>query len=77
MRHPSTAVDPVDPSRVRTLPAHFAWVDHRLRERLRRSRSASRWAMADELILIVEDNPRNLPRAPGLAGAATPRNRGL
>jgi hypothetical protein len=35
MRHPSTAVDPVDPSRVRTLPAHFAWVDHRPRERLR------------------------------------------
>ena len=23
------------PTRVRTLPAHFAWVDHRLRERLR------------------------------------------
>ena len=26
---------PVDPARVRTLPGHFAWVDHRLRERLR------------------------------------------
>lgn len=26
--------DPVDPARVRTLPAHFAWVDHRLRDRL-------------------------------------------
>jgi hypothetical protein len=25
----------VDPARVRTLPAHFAWIDHRLRERLR------------------------------------------
>lgn len=25
---------PVDPTRVRTLPRHFAWVDHRLRERL-------------------------------------------
>lgn len=27
-------VDPhlVDPNRVRTLPRHFAWVDHRLRE---------------------------------------------
>lgn len=25
---------PVDPARVRTLPRHFAWVDHRLRERL-------------------------------------------
>ena len=27
--------DPVDPTRVRTLPRHFAWVDHRLRDRLR------------------------------------------
>jgi hypothetical protein len=27
--------DPVDPTRVRTLPRHFAWIDHRLRERLR------------------------------------------
>ena len=35
MRHPPQAVDPVDPTRVRTLPAHFAWIDHRLRERLR------------------------------------------
>jgi hypothetical protein len=35
MRHPASAVDPVDPTRVRTLPAHFAWIDHRLRERLR------------------------------------------
>jgi DNA-binding MarR family transcriptional regulator len=26
---------PLDPARVRTLPGHFAWVDHRLRERLR------------------------------------------
>lgn len=25
---------PVDPTRVRTLPRHFAWVDHRLRARL-------------------------------------------
>jgi hypothetical protein len=25
----------VDPTRVRTLPRHFAWLDHRLRERLR------------------------------------------
>lgn len=25
---------PVDPARVRVLPRHFAWVDHRLRERL-------------------------------------------
>lgn len=24
----------VDPARVRSLPAHFAWVDHRLRDRL-------------------------------------------
>jgi hypothetical protein len=34
MRHPASAVDPVDPTRVRTLPAHFAWIDHRLRDRL-------------------------------------------
>jgi hypothetical protein len=27
--------DPVDPTRVRTLPRHFAWIDHRLRDRLR------------------------------------------
>lgn len=26
--------NPVDPDRVRTLPPHFAWVDHRLRDRL-------------------------------------------
>ena len=26
---------PVDPARVRTLPGHFAWIDHRLRDRLR------------------------------------------
>lgn len=26
--------EPVDPARVRTLPPHFAWVDHQLRERL-------------------------------------------
>jgi len=25
---------PVDPARVRVLPRHFAWVDHRLRDRL-------------------------------------------
>jgi hypothetical protein len=35
MRYPPQAVDPVDPTRVRTVPAHFAWLDHRLRERLR------------------------------------------
>ncbi len=35
MRHPLQGVDPVDPTRVRTPPAHFAWIDHRLRERLR------------------------------------------
>lgn len=26
---------PIDPARVRQLPPHFAWVDHRLRDRLR------------------------------------------
>jgi hypothetical protein len=35
VREPPTAVDPVDPMHVRTPPAHFAWVDHRLRERFR------------------------------------------
>lgn len=34
MRHPPHAVELVDPTRVRTLPAHFAWLDHRLRDRL-------------------------------------------
>ena len=27
--------EPVDPTRVRTPPCHFAWIDHRLRDRLR------------------------------------------
>ena len=35
MRQPPQPVEPVDPTRVRTLPAHFAWLDHRLRDRLR------------------------------------------
>jgi len=36
MRHPPPPLaEPVDPTRVRTLPRHFAWIDHRLRERLR------------------------------------------
>jgi hypothetical protein len=36
MRQPSPPLAaPVDPTRVRTLPRHFAWIDHRLRERLR------------------------------------------
>lgn len=26
--------EPVDPARVRKLPPHFAWIDHRLRDRL-------------------------------------------
>lgn len=34
MTTPPGLREPVDPSRVRTLPKHFAWVDHRLRERL-------------------------------------------
>ncbi len=34
MRHPPQAFDLVDPTRVRTPRAHFAWIDHRLRERL-------------------------------------------
>jgi hypothetical protein len=35
MRLPSEYAEPVDPTRVRPLPRHFAWVDHRLRDRLR------------------------------------------
>jgi hypothetical protein len=36
MRYPPPPLAvPVDPTRVRTLPRHFAWVDHRLRARLR------------------------------------------
>ena len=32
---PAALRQPVDPTRVRTLPRHFAWIDHRLRARLR------------------------------------------
>ena len=32
---PAALRHPVDPTRVRTLPPHFAWIDHRLRARLR------------------------------------------
>lgn len=35
MTNPTTERTPVDTARVRTLPPHFAWVDHRLRDRLR------------------------------------------
>ena len=35
MTNPTTDRAPVDPARVRTLPKHFAWADHRLRERLK------------------------------------------
>jgi hypothetical protein len=34
MTTPDKLREPVDPARVRTLPKHFAWVDHRLRDRL-------------------------------------------
>ena len=34
MRPPPLLADPVDATRVRALPRHFAWVDHRLRDRL-------------------------------------------
>ena len=34
MKPPLQLADPVDPRRVRSLPRHFAWVDHRLRDRL-------------------------------------------
>jgi len=32
---PAPLRSPVDPERVCTLPGHFAWIDHRLRDRLR------------------------------------------
>ena len=32
---PTALRHPVDPTRLRTLPRHFAWIDHRLRARLR------------------------------------------
>lgn len=35
MTNPTTERAPVDPARVRAIPKHFAWIDHRLRERLR------------------------------------------
>lgn len=35
MHAPPAPAEPVDAARVRTLPRHFAWVDHRLRDRLR------------------------------------------
>lgn len=35
MRPPPLLAEPVEATRVRTLPHHFAWVDHRLRDRLR------------------------------------------
>jgi hypothetical protein len=34
MRPSPQLAAPVDPAPVRTLPRHFAWIDHRLRERL-------------------------------------------
>lgn len=36
MSHAASERQPVYPDRVRTPPAHFAWVDHRLRDRLAR-----------------------------------------
>lgn len=34
MTAPARLAEPIHPDRVRQLPRHFAWVDHRLRERL-------------------------------------------
>jgi DNA-binding MarR family transcriptional regulator len=34
MSKPENHATPVEPTRVRSLPAHFAWADHRLRDRL-------------------------------------------
>jgi len=44
---------PVDPARVRTLPRHFAWVDHRLRARLR-ARSLEEMALLFFLHLAAD-----------------------
>lgn len=30
----AAAPEPLDPDRIRTVPRHFAWIDHRLRNRL-------------------------------------------
>ena len=30
----TTTREPIDPARVRAVPRHFAWADHRLRDRL-------------------------------------------
>jgi len=35
MTNPMPERAPIDPGHVRALPKHFAWVDHRLRERLK------------------------------------------
>lgn len=35
MTNPMPERAPIDPTRVRALPKHFAWIDHRLRERLK------------------------------------------
>jgi hypothetical protein len=34
-KHGFVEREPVDPARVRRVPSHFAWVDHRVREKLR------------------------------------------
>jgi hypothetical protein len=34
MTNPMPERAPIDPGRVRVLPKHFAWADHRLRDRL-------------------------------------------
>jgi hypothetical protein len=36
MKTPLPDPDPVDPARIRAIPRHFAWVDHRLRDVLQR-----------------------------------------
>jgi hypothetical protein len=36
MSKPTTEAGPILPERVRKLPGHFAWADHRLRDRLAR-----------------------------------------
>lgn len=55
MTNPTTDRAPVDPARVRTLPKHFAWADHRLRERLK-DLSLEEIALLFFLLLAADKN---------------------
>jgi len=59
---PAPLRHPLDPARVRTLPGHFAWVDHRLRERLRE-------LSLEEIAVLLELQGENPFRANAYARA--------